>query len=73
MSHRCYAATRTLKVRLEADNPDYVLGPEMFVDVEFLITSPRLSPFRPMPSSIPVDARRFSSLMTMVFSSPALS
>jgi RND family efflux transporter MFP subunit len=27
--------TRTLKVRLEADNPGYALRPEMFVDVEF--------------------------------------
>ena len=28
-------ATRTLKVRLEADNPGYALRPDMFVDVEF--------------------------------------
>ena len=28
-------ATRTLKVRLEMDNPGFVLRPEMFVDVEF--------------------------------------
>ena len=28
-------ATRTLKVRLEVDNPDYALRPEMFVDVNF--------------------------------------
>jgi len=28
-------ATRTLKVRIEADNPAMVLKPEMFVDVEF--------------------------------------
>ena len=27
-------ATRTLKVRLEADNPGFVLRPDMFVDVE---------------------------------------
>ena len=27
--------TRTLKVRLEADNPGYALRPDMFVDVEF--------------------------------------
>ena len=26
-------ATRTLKLRLEADNPEYALRPEMFVDV----------------------------------------
>ena len=34
------AATRTLKVRLEMDNPGNALRPDMFVDVEFLITSP---------------------------------
>ncbi|OGP73083.1 MAG: hypothetical protein A2V86_11050 [Deltaproteobacteria bacterium RBG_16_49_23] len=33
-------ATRTLKVRLEADNPGYILRPEMFADVEFLIAFP---------------------------------
>jgi Cu(I)/Ag(I) efflux system membrane fusion protein len=27
--------TRTLKLRLEADNPDFTLKPDMFVDVEF--------------------------------------
>jgi hypothetical protein len=29
--------TRTLKVRLEADNPETLLKPEMFVDVEFRV------------------------------------
>jgi multidrug efflux pump subunit AcrA (membrane-fusion protein)/YHS domain-containing protein len=29
------AASRTLKVRLEADNPGFTLRPDMFVDVEF--------------------------------------
>lgn len=33
-------ATRTLKVRIEADNPDMVLKPEMFVDVEFQVGMP---------------------------------
>ncbi len=32
------AATRTLKVRLEADNPGFALRPDMFVDVEFPVT-----------------------------------
>jgi membrane fusion protein, copper/silver efflux system len=32
--------TRTLKVRLEADNPGLVLRPEMFVDVEFAAAPP---------------------------------
>jgi membrane fusion protein, copper/silver efflux system len=32
--------SRTLKVRLEADNPDYALRPDMFVDVELSVTLP---------------------------------
>jgi len=40
-------ATRTLKVRLEAENPGYVLRPDMFVDLEI--------PVR-MPSSLNVPA-----------------
>jgi len=32
--------TRTLKVRLELDNPGYILRPDMFVDVEFPISLP---------------------------------
>jgi membrane fusion protein, copper/silver efflux system len=32
--------SRTLKVRLDLDNPDYVLRPDMFVDVEFPVTLP---------------------------------
>lgn len=32
--------TRTWKVRLEADNPDFALKPEMFVDVELAATLP---------------------------------
>jgi membrane fusion protein, copper/silver efflux system len=31
-------ASRTMKVRLEADNPGYVLRPDMFVDVELPVT-----------------------------------
>ena len=31
-------STRTLKVRLEADNPGYMLRPDMFVDVEHTVT-----------------------------------
>lgn len=34
------AATRTLKVRLEMDNPELALRPDMFVDVEFLVVLP---------------------------------
>jgi len=32
--------TRTLKVRLEAENPNFVLRPDMFVDVEYPINLP---------------------------------
>ena len=32
--------TRTLKVRLEADNPGYALRPDMFVDVELPVAAP---------------------------------
>ncbi len=34
------AVGRTLRVRLETDNPENVLRPDMFVDVEFLIEFP---------------------------------
>lgn len=42
-------ATRTLKVRLEVENPDFVLIPDMFVDVEFAISLPPAI-------TVPVDA-----------------
>ena len=32
--------TRTLKVRIEADNPDMQLRPDMFVDVDFNVSMP---------------------------------
>jgi len=34
------AASRTLKVRLLLDNPDYTFRPDMFVDVECVVTLP---------------------------------
>ena len=34
-------ASRTLRVRLELDNADFVLRPDMFVDVEFDIKEPK--------------------------------
>jgi YHS domain-containing protein len=49
------AATRTLKVRLEVENPDLVLRPEMFVDVEFLITFP---PAITVPADAVLDSGR---------------
>jgi YHS domain-containing protein len=33
-------ATRTLKLRLEAENPGFVLRPDMFVDVELPVATP---------------------------------
>ena len=32
--------TRTLKLRLEAENPGFALRPEMYVDVELLVAMP---------------------------------
>ena len=49
------AATRTLKVRLEVENPDLLLRPEMFVDVEFLITFP---PAITVPADAVLDSGR---------------
>ncbi len=54
------AATRTLKVRLEADNPGYVLRPDMFVDIQFPLNLP--------PSlTVPSDAVLDSGLQKTVF------
>jgi membrane fusion protein, copper/silver efflux system len=52
--------TRTLKVRLEAENPGYLLRPDMFVDVEFPIELPAAT-------TIPVDAMVDSGLRKTVF------
>ena len=45
--------SRTLKVRLELDNPGYVLRPDMFVDVEFPVTLP---PALTVPSDAVLDS-----------------
>ena len=45
-------ATRTLKVRLETDNPGYALRPDMFVDVEFQLDRP---PMLTVPPDAVVD------------------
>jgi len=54
------ATTRTLKVRLEMDNPQNAFRPDMFVDVEFLI---------PLPEAItlPADAVLDSGRRKIVF------
>jgi membrane fusion protein, copper/silver efflux system len=54
------AATRTLKVRLEADNPGYVLRPDMFVDVR---VSVGLTP----GITVPADAVIDSGLKSVVY------
>ncbi|GAM07873.1 cation efflux system protein CusB [Geobacter sp. OR-1] len=46
-------ASRTLKVRLELDNPGYLLRPEMYVDVELPVTS---SPMLSVPSEALLDS-----------------
>jgi Cu(I)/Ag(I) efflux system membrane fusion protein len=52
--------TRTLKLRLELDNPHYTLRPDMFVDVEFKVTLP--------PGiTVPSDAVMDSGLRKTVF------
>jgi membrane fusion protein, copper/silver efflux system len=54
------AATRTLKVRIEMDNPAFILRPDMFVNVEVPISLP--------PGlSVPVDAVLDSGLVKRVF------
>jgi len=45
-------STRTMKVRLEADNPRYALRPDMFVDVELPIA---LSPTLAVPTDAVLD------------------
>ena len=52
--------TRTLKVRLEMDNPDHVFRPEMFVDVEFRIALPEAV-------TVPADAVLDSGIRKIVF------
>ena len=53
-------ASRTLKVRLEVDNPDFALRPDMFMDVDFPVS-------RPETLSIPADAILDSGLRKTVF------
>ena len=52
--------TRTLKVRLEADNPDFALKPDMFVDVDLTATLPEAL-------VIPADAVLDAGLRKTVF------
>lgn len=54
------SVSRTLKVRLEADNPGFILRPEMFVDVELPLSTPEML-------SIPVEAVIDTGLKKTVF------
>jgi RND family efflux transporter MFP subunit len=54
------AATRTLKVRLEAENPDDILRPDMFVDVNLQVTSGPII-------AVPADAILDSGVKQTVF------
>jgi RND family efflux transporter MFP subunit len=54
------AGSRTLKVRLEIDNPDYALRPDMFVDVELLVAYSDVI-------SVPMDAVLDSGLRKTVY------
>jgi hypothetical protein len=53
------AKSRTLKVRLEMENPEYVFRPEMFVDVEFLVVLP---PAVTVPAAALLDSGRRKTL-----------
>jgi membrane fusion protein, copper/silver efflux system len=52
--------SRTLKVRLEVNNPDFALRPDMFMDVDFPVTKPETI-------SVPADAVLDSGLRQTVF------
>jgi RND family efflux transporter MFP subunit len=54
------AASRSFKVRLEADNPDFVLRPDMFVDVELPLSLPSAT-------LVPLDALVDTGLRKTVF------
>jgi Cu(I)/Ag(I) efflux system membrane fusion protein len=54
------AASRTLKLRLEAENPDLILRPDMFVDLEFRTSAPS-------GVSIPQEAILDSGLQKIVY------
>jgi RND family efflux transporter MFP subunit len=53
-------SSRTLKVRLEADNPGFALKPDMFVDVEFPVTLPPAI-------TVPAEAVLDSGMKQIVF------
>jgi RND family efflux transporter MFP subunit len=54
------AGSRTLKLRLEAENPGFLLRPDMFVDVELPVAFPAAI-------TVPVDAVLYSGLKKTVY------
>ncbi len=54
------AATRTLKIRIEAENPNHALKPDMFVDVDFRVR-------RTPQVTVPAEAVLDSGLKKTVF------
>ena len=64
-------AARTLKVRIDVDNPRYDLRPDMFVDVEIPIAMPPSLACRPMPSSTRGKGPSFTWTGATASSSPA--
>jgi multidrug efflux pump subunit AcrA (membrane-fusion protein)/YHS domain-containing protein len=52
--------TRTIKVRLEADNPGFILRPDMFVDLEVPVT-------RPAALIVPAEAAVDSGVKKVVY------
>ena len=52
--------TRTLKVRIEADNPNMMLKPDMFVDVEFSVSMPA-------PMTVPAEGVLDTGMKKTVF------
>jgi Cu(I)/Ag(I) efflux system membrane fusion protein len=54
------ASSRTMKIRLETNNPGFMLRPDMFVDVE-------LSVRLPQAITVPIDAVRYSGMKKTVY------
>ena len=57
------AGGRTLKVRLEMDNPETLFRPEMFVDVEFLLDLPQAIT---VPSAAIIDSGKRQTVYVVV-------
>ena len=60
---RFEAAGRSLKVRLEMDNPETLFRPDMFVDVEFLLNLPETTT---VPSAAIIDSGKRQTVYVVV-------